>query len=104
MLAIGRAMMAEPRLLIVDELSLGLMPKMVDLCLAALLRLREQGVTVLIVEQNTRRILEVADQVCVLVSGVAAYRGSGRQAGSDPAFTGALLGLTGRSSSAPVAT
>jgi branched-chain amino acid transport system ATP-binding protein len=102
MLAIGRAMMAEPRLLIVDELSLGLMPKMVDLCLAALLRLREEGMTVLLVDQNTRRVLEIADEVCVLASGVAAYRGSARAAGADPAFTSALLGITGQAASRAV--
>jgi len=80
MLAIGRALMAEPRLLLVDELSLGLMPKMVDLCLAALLELKRGGLTVLLVEQNTDRALGVADQVCVLSSGVAVYFGTAGEA------------------------
>ena len=57
MLAIGRALMAEPRLLLIDELSLGLMPKMVDLCFDALLRLKQEGLTMVLVEQNTARAL-----------------------------------------------
>src|SRR6476659_9091450 len=80
MLAIGRALMAEPRLLLVDELSLGLMPKMVDLCLKALLDLKRDGVTILLVEQNTARALDVADQVIVLSSGAVVFRGSAARA------------------------
>ena len=53
--------MAEPRLLLVDELSLGLMPKMVDLCLDVLIKLRSEGLSILLVEQNTARALDVAD-------------------------------------------
>ena len=63
MLAIGRALMCGPRLLLVDELSLGLMPKMVDLCLDALRKLnQEEGLAILLVEQNTARALDVAQQ------------------------------------------
>jgi branched-chain amino acid transport system ATP-binding protein len=76
MLAIGRALMAEPKLLLVDELSLGLMPKIVDLCFAALATLRDRGFTILMVEQNTTRALEVADNVCVLASGTPVYSGT----------------------------
>ena len=80
MLAIGRALMAEPRLLLVDELSLGLMPKMVDLCLDTLLTLKREGLTIVLVEQNTARALDVADQVCVLSSGVQVYQGTALEA------------------------
>jgi branched-chain amino acid transport system ATP-binding protein len=80
MLAISRALMAEPRLLLVDELSLGLMPKMIDLCLDALVRLKLEGLTMILVEQNTARALDVADRVCVLASGVAVYQGSAAEA------------------------
>src|SRR5215470_11833853 len=66
MLAIGRALMSEPKLLLVDELSLGLMPKMVDLCIEALRKLNKEGLAIVLVEQNTSRALDVADQVCVL--------------------------------------
>jgi branched-chain amino acid transport system ATP-binding protein len=80
MLAMGRALMAEPRLLLIDELSLGLMPKMVDQCFAALAALKRDGLTMLLVEQNTARALDVADRVCVLSSGVAAFQGTAAQA------------------------
>src|ERR1700716_1171318 len=83
MLAIGRALMAEPRLLLVDELSLGLMPKMVDLCLDALLALKRDGLTILLVEQNTERALEVAHQVCVLASGRSVFHGPAEAARRD---------------------
>jgi branched-chain amino acid transport system ATP-binding protein len=80
MLAMGRALMAEPRLLLIDELSLGLMPKMVDLCFDALATLREDGVTILLVEQNTSRALDFADDVCVMTSGSIAFSGTAAQA------------------------
>src|SRR5271155_2495477 len=75
MLAIGRALMAEPRLLLIDEMSLGLMPKMVDQCFEALETLKGEGVTILLVEQNTARALEIADSVCILASGTAVFSG-----------------------------
>lgn len=80
MLAMGRALMAEPKLLLIDELSLGLMPKMVDLCFDALTTLREDGVTILLVEQNTARALDFADHVCVMTSGQLAFSGTAAQA------------------------
>jgi len=93
MLAIGRALMAEPRLLLVDELSLGLMPKMVDLCLKALLDLKRDGVTILLVEQNTARALDVADQVIVLSSGAVVFRGSAAQAKAEHSLFATFLGM-----------
>jgi branched-chain amino acid transport system ATP-binding protein len=86
MVAMGRALMAEPRLLLIDELSLGLMPKMVDLCFDALARLRKRGLTIVLVEQNTTRALEVADSVCILVSGSAVFFGSAAAARADAMF------------------
>jgi branched-chain amino acid transport system ATP-binding protein len=83
MLAMGRALMAEPKLLLIDELSLGLMPKMVDLCFDALATLRKDGVTILLVEQNTSRALDFADRVCVMTSGSLAFSGSAAQAKAD---------------------
>lgn len=93
MLAIGRALMAKPKLLLVDELSLGLMPAMVDLCFAALLELKRQGLGMLLVEQNTHRALMVADRVAVLVSGRVAYEADGEQARKDPALVDSFLGM-----------
>ena len=93
MLAIGRALMAEPRLLLVDELSLGLMPKMVDLCLDVLARLRREGLTVVLVEQNTARALDVADQVCVMSSGVQIYQGAATEAKAAGSMFATFLGM-----------
>ena len=93
MLAIGRALMADPRLLLVDELSLGLMPKMVDLCYRAIERLRSRGMTILLVEQSTERALEVADRLCVLESGVNVWEGAAEEARRDPSLIEAYLGI-----------
>jgi branched-chain amino acid transport system ATP-binding protein len=93
MLAIGRALMAEPELLIIDELSLGLMPKVIDLCYRAISILKEQGVTILLVEQNTTRALEIADRICVLESGRDVWQGIAEDARNDPDLIKAYLGL-----------
>jgi branched-chain amino acid transport system ATP-binding protein len=93
MLAIGRALMAEPRLLLVDELSLGLMPKMIDLCLDALLQLKREGLTILLVEQNTARALDVADKVCVMSSGVQVYQGTAAEAKAAGSLFATFLGM-----------
>jgi branched-chain amino acid transport system ATP-binding protein len=93
MLAIGRALMAEPRLLLVDELSLGLMPKMVDLCLGALTQLKRDGITVVLVEQNTARALDIADNVCVMSSGVPIYQGTGAEAKAAGSMFATFLGV-----------
>jgi branched-chain amino acid transport system ATP-binding protein len=93
MLAIGRALMAEPRLLLVDELSLGLMPKMVDLCLDVLVRLKREGLTVVLVEQNTARALDVADKVCVMSSGVQVYQGTAAEAKATGSMFATFLGI-----------
>ena len=93
MLAIGRALMAEPRLLLVDELSLGLMPKMVDLCLDALLQLKREGLTIVLVEQNTARALDVADKVCVMSSGVQVYQGTAAEAKASGSMFATFLGM-----------
>lgn len=96
MLAIGRALMAEPRLLLVDELSLGLMPKMVDLCLDVLVRLKREGFSILLVEQNTARALDVADKVCVLSSGVQAFQGTAAEAKASGSMFTTFLGAGNR--------
>ncbi len=92
MLAMGRALMAEPKLLLIDELSLGLMPKMVDLCFDALTTLREDGVTILLVEQNTSRALDFADHVCVMTSGSLAFSGTAAQAKADDRLFDVFVG------------
>lgn len=93
MLAIGRALMAEPKLLLVDELSLGLMPKMIDICVDALKRLNREGLAILLVEQNTARALEIADQVCVLASGRAVFYGQAEAARRDLDLLQSYMGV-----------
>jgi len=93
MLAIGRALMAEPKLLLVDELSLGLMPKMIDICVDALKRLNQEGLAILLVEQNTARALEIADQVCVLASGRAVFYGRAEAAHRDLDLLQSYMGV-----------
>jgi len=92
MLAIGRALMAEPRLLLVDELSLGLMPKMVDLCLEVLVKLKGEGLSILLVEQNTALALDVADRVCVLSSGAQVFAGTAEEARAAGSLFATFLG------------
>lgn len=93
MLAIGRALMADPELLIIDELSLGLMPKIIDLCYEAILDLKKDSVTILLVEQNTTRALEVSDNVCILESGRAVWQGTADDAKKDPTLIDTYLGI-----------
>lgn len=93
MLAIGRALMAKPKLLMIDEVSLGLMPAVVDLCYRAIVGLKEKGMTVLLVEQSTKRALEAADDVCVLESGRIVWSGSAAEARNDPGMIDAYMGL-----------
>ncbi len=95
MLAIGRALMADPKFLMIDEVSLGLMPKIVDVCYDAIEKLKARGITILLVEQNTQRALAVADQVCVLESGRSVWMGSAEEARDDPKLIEAYLGLAG---------
>jgi branched-chain amino acid transport system ATP-binding protein len=94
MLAIGRALMSMPRLLLVDELSLGLMPKMVDLCIGALRTLNKEGLAIILVEQNTSRALEVADRVCVLASGRNVFTGPSEAARRDVDLLHSYTGIT----------
>jgi branched-chain amino acid transport system ATP-binding protein len=93
MLAIGRALMSQPRLLLVDELSLGLMPKMIDLCIEALQKLNKEGLAILLVEQNTSRALDLADQVCVLASGRSVFHGPAETARRDVDLLHSYFGI-----------
>ena len=93
MLAIGRALMTRPKLIMIDELSLGLMPKVIDLCYRALKQLQQDGMTILLVEQNTDRVLAFADDVCVLESGRTVWQGKASDAMNDTSLTAAYLGL-----------
>ena len=92
MLAIGRALISQPKLLLVDELSLGLMPKVIDECYAVLGTLRAQGLAIVLVDQHAERALEVADTICVLEAGNPTWQGSAQSARADEKLVGALLG------------
>jgi len=92
MLAIGRALMAHPRLLMVDEASLGLAPNLVEEVLAALEQVRSQGTAVLLVEQNARAALRVADRAYVLERGRVVLSGNGAELAADDRISGLYLG------------
>jgi len=92
MLAIGRALMGKPKLLLLDEPSLGLSPILVDQILAAIVALRKDGITVLLVEQNAIAALEIADRGYVLEIGRIASSGAGSALLSDPKVKAAYLG------------
>jgi branched-chain amino acid transport system ATP-binding protein len=74
-LAIARSLVGDPQLLMLDEPSLGLAPMIVDSIFALIPALRERGVTILLVEQNAFRALQIADHVCVLASGRRVFSG-----------------------------
>ena len=76
---IGRAIMAEPKLMLIDEPSLGLAPRMVEEVFSVLRHLREQGLSLLLVEQNTRVALEIADYGYVMESGRIVLEGQAQE-------------------------
>jgi branched-chain amino acid transport system ATP-binding protein len=93
MLAIGRALMSGPRLLLLDEPSMGLAPVLVDQILDAVVALKRDGVTVLLVEQNASAALAIADRGYVLETGRIARSGTGEALLHDPAVREAYLGV-----------
>ncbi len=92
MLAIGRALMAAPRIILLDEPSMGLSPIMVDHIFDLVARLKGQGRTILLVEQNARLALEVADVAYVLENGRITLSGPAAAIAEDPAVIAAYLG------------
>ncbi len=92
MLAVARALMAKPKLLLLDEPSMGLAPVLVDLIFDTIRTIREGGTTVLLVEQNALAALGVADRAYVLESGLLNLEGSARELARDPEIVRAYLG------------
>jgi branched-chain amino acid transport system ATP-binding protein len=93
MLAIGRALMAKPRLLLLDEPSMGLAPMLVEQILEVIEGLKRAGLTVLLVEQNARAALAVADRGYVVETGRIAVSGSAAQLLADDRVQAAYLGV-----------
>jgi len=93
MLAIGRGLMAEPRLLILDEPSLGLAPLLVEEVFALIARLNAEGLAILLVEQNVGQSLEVARRAYVLENGACAFHGTPAELLARPELKRAYLGI-----------
>ncbi len=96
MLAIGRALMARPKLLMLDEPSLGLAPLIVREIFRIIEELKRRGASILLVEQNARAALQVADYAYVLETGEIALEGPAQQLASDPRVIESYLGLGGK--------
>ena len=95
MCAIGRGLMARPRLLLLDEPALGLSPRLVREVFASLSAIRKAGVTVLLVEQNVAHALALADHACVLETGRVTLAGSAQDLAGDPRVREEFLGISG---------
>lgn len=96
MVAIGRALMMDPSVLLLDEPSAGLAPLAQDLVFDRVRRIVDSGVSTIMVEQNARRCLQIADRAYVLDQGTNAYSGSGRELLHDPKVIDLYLGTLGR--------
>jgi len=93
MVAIGRGLMSNPKILMLDEPSLGLAPLLVDEVLDTVRRLKKEGITILIVEQNVREALHLADRGYVLQTGRITQEGSGQELLQSDIFRSAFLGI-----------
>jgi len=93
MVAIGRGLMSRPQILMLDEPSLGLAPKLVDEVLDTVRRLKAQGMTILLVEQNVREALDLADRGYVIQTGRIVREGGGKELLASDTFQQAFLGI-----------
>jgi branched-chain amino acid transport system ATP-binding protein len=101
MLAMGRALMAKPRLLMLDEPSLGLAPMIIREIFRVVGELRERGVSILLVEQNARAALKVSDYAYVLEMGEVVLEGPSREIADDRRVAESYLGLGGKAAAEP---
>jgi branched-chain amino acid transport system ATP-binding protein len=93
MLAIGRALMARPKLVLLDEPSMGLAPVLVDQIFSIISGLKARGLTILLVEQNANAALAIADRGYVIETGRIVMNGPGRELLNDPRVRNAYLGI-----------
>lgn len=93
MLAIARGLMSRPKLLMLDEPSLGLMPMLVTKLFETIKRINEEGTTILLVEQNVREALELADRAYVLMTGNIVLEGTGKELLETDLVRKAYLGM-----------
>lgn len=93
MVAIGRGLMSNPKILMLDEPSLGLAPVLVDEVLDTVRRLKDEGMTILLVEQNVREALDISDRGYVLQTGRIVGEGTGAELLSSDRFKSAFLGM-----------
>jgi branched-chain amino acid transport system ATP-binding protein len=92
MLAIGRALMSRPTLLLLDEPSMGLAPKLIQQIFSIIIDIREQGTTILLVEQNAAQALKIADSAYILETGEVVRTGTGSELAADDSVRAAYLG------------
>ena len=92
MLAVGRAMMSNPKMLLLDEPSMGLSPLFVNVIFDVIKKINEQGTTVLVVEQNAKKALSIADRAYVLETGNIVAEGEGKKLMNDENIKKAYLG------------
>lgn len=93
MLAIARALMSFPKILLIDEISMGLMPKLVDEVLETIHNLKSKDVTILIAEQNTNEVLDIADRAYVMQNGLIVMSGTAEELKNDSKIKESYLGI-----------
>ncbi len=93
MLAVGRALMSEPKMLFLDEPSLGLAPNLVAMIFEMIREINKQGVTILLIEQNANMALAASDRAYVMENGVVTLSGDAKEVADNPAVKRAYLGL-----------
>ena len=92
MLAISRALMSSPRVLLLDEPSLGLAPMIVETLMETILKIRDEGMTVLLVEQNAAQAIDISDRGYIMETGRIVKSGTGRELSDDPDIRRVYLG------------